>query len=63
MLTRRRALTLGSAAALIFSAALFAQEQKARKLSDAEKKEFVASMKLADDELAPEPRSARRVSG
>ena len=53
MLTRRRALTLGSAGILLFSAALFAQQTPApRKLSSAEKKEIQAVLKLVDDSNA-----------
>jgi hypothetical protein len=54
MVTRRRALTLGSAAILILSAALSAQnnQPQPRKLSDAEKKEIQAVQKIVDDASA-----------
>src|SRR5262245_11187789 len=54
MLTRRRSLTLASAALVIFSAALFAQTAppQPRKLSDAEKKEIQTVQKLVDDAAA-----------
>jgi hypothetical protein len=54
MVTRRRALTFGSAAILIFSAVLSAQnaQPQPRKLSDAEKKEIQTVQKLVDDAAA-----------
>src|SRR5262249_51127105 len=53
MMTRRRSLTLASAAILIFSAALFAQTTpQPRKLTDAEKKEIQTVQKLVDDAAA-----------
>src|SRR5215467_11646605 len=53
MVTRRRSLTLASAAILIFSAALFAQTTpQPRKLTDAEKKEIQTVQKIVDDAAA-----------
>ncbi len=53
MVTRRRALTLASAAILILSAALFAQTTpQQRKLTDAEKKEIQTVQKVVDDAAA-----------
>jgi hypothetical protein len=53
MITRRRSLTLASAAIVIFSAALFAQTTpQPRKLTDAEKKEIQAVQKVVDDAAA-----------
>ena len=53
METRRRSLTIASAAIVIFSAALFAQTTpQPRKLSDAEKKEIQTVQKLVDDAAA-----------
>ena len=53
MVNRRRALTLASAATVIFSAALFAQTTpQPRKLSDAEKKEIQTVQKVVDDAAA-----------
>lgn len=50
MMTRRRALTLGSAAMVLFSGTLFAQTTPApRKLSNAEKKEIQTVVKIVDD--------------
>ncbi len=50
MVTRRRALALGSAAILLFSAALYAQQTPApRKLSNAEKKEIQTVLKIVAD--------------
>jgi hypothetical protein len=53
MVTRRRALTLGSAVLVLCSAALFAQSAQTipapRKLTDAEKKEFLTAAKIVDD--------------
>ena len=57
MKTRRRALTLGSAAILILSAALSAQNNQPppRKLSDADKKEIQTIQKLVDDAAIGQP--------
>jgi hypothetical protein len=56
MVTRRRALTFGTAAILSFSAALFAQSTPApRKLSDSEKKEIQTVLKIVDDVNAGQP--------
>src|SRR5262249_50613207 len=53
MMTRRRSLTLASAAILTFSAALFAQTTpQPRKLTDAEKKEIQTVQKVVDDAAA-----------
>jgi len=61
MLTPRRAMTLGSAAAFLFSVGVFAQngaQQNAqpptaqRKLSDTEKKEIQTVLKIVDDVVA-----------
>src|SRR5262245_66273887 len=54
MMTRRRSLTLASAAILVFSAALFAQTAppQPRKLTDAEKKEIQTVQKVVDDAAA-----------
>ena len=53
MVTRRRSLTIASAAIVLFSAALFAQTTpQPRKLSDAEKKEIQTVQKLVDDAAA-----------
>jgi hypothetical protein len=53
MVTRRRSLTLVSAAILICSAALFAQTTpQPRKLTDAEKKEIQTVQKVVDDAAA-----------
>jgi hypothetical protein len=50
MVTRRRSLTLASAAIFIFSAALYAQTTpQPRKLTDAEKKEIQTVQKVVDD--------------
>ena len=56
MVTRRRALTLGFAAVLLFSQAMSAQQTPApRKLSNAEKKEIQTVLKLVDDVNAGAP--------
>jgi hypothetical protein len=57
MVTRRRTFALGSAAIVLFSAALFAQQQAPapRKLSNAEKKEIQTVLKLVDDAAAGQP--------
>jgi hypothetical protein len=65
MVTRRRALALGSAASivsatlLVFSATLLAQAQPQqaapRKMSDAEKKEIQTVLKIVDDVAAGQP--------
>jgi hypothetical protein len=53
MITRRRAFIFGSAAVLLCSAALYAQNtQQQRKLSDAEKKEIQTVIKIVDDAAA-----------
>lgn len=56
MVTRRRAITLASAALVFCSSALFAQITPApRKMSDAEKKETVTVLKIVDDVNAGQP--------
>jgi hypothetical protein len=56
MVTRRRSLTIATAAIVIFSAALFAQTTpQPRKLSDAEKKEIQTVQKLVDDAASGQP--------
>ena len=64
MLTPRRAMTLGSVAAFLFSVGVFAQggaQQNAqpptgqRKLSDTEKKEIQTVLKIVDDVVAGQP--------
>lgn len=58
MVTRRLALTLGLAAAFVFSAVLLAQDKpQARKLSDAEKKEIQSIVKYVDEVSAGQPAS------
>lgn len=54
MVTRRRVISLASAAILTFSAAVFAQQASPapRKLTDAEKKEIQTLQKLVDDAAA-----------
>src|SRR6185369_3523288 len=53
MVTRRRSLTLVSAAIATFSAALFAQQTpQPKKLTDAEKKEILTVQKVVDDAAA-----------
>ena len=57
MVTRRRALAYASAAVLILSASLAAQNvpQQQRKLSDAEKKEIQTVLKIVDGVVAGQP--------
>jgi hypothetical protein len=56
MITRRRALMLGTAAVLTCSAALYAQNNtQPRKPTDAEKKETITVRKIVDDVAAGQP--------